>query len=65
MADNTSSGSGGAGPVAMVAIVILVLLAIGVGYYLIGRGGVSSAAHSFQGSVQTPAGPITGHGSVH
>jgi len=49
----------------MVAIVILVLLAIGVGYYLIGRGGVSSAAHSFQGSVQTPAGPITGHGSVH
>ena len=64
MADSGGS-SGGVGSVAMVAIVVLVLLGIVAGYFLIGRGGVSPGGHSFQGSIQTPAGPITGNGSVH
>lgn len=63
MADNTSSG-GGTGSVAMVAIVVLVLAAIVAGYFLISRGGISPG-HAFSGSIQMPAGPITGHGSVH
>ena len=59
-----ADGGSGTNGVAMVAIVVLVIIAIFAGGYVVmGRGG-SSATHSIAGSISTPAGPVSGHGTV-
>ena len=64
---NSDSGGGGTGSVAMVAIVILVVLAVlAGGYMMFGRGGgLGAPAHTITGTIQTPAGPISGSGSAN
>ena len=57
MAEGSSGGSGG---VAMVAIVVIVALAILAGGYMLMNHGSMGGGHTVTGSLQTPAGPISG-----